>query len=187
MAKTKKVSSEASRLQQVSQRATRLGFVFISVYVVSILIFTAWKLMEPDALQDRWIIAAVALAANTTLWLFSRQKNLSTMYYQGIIVIQILMYIGIATFSIYTQRGMASNAIILYAIPLVIAALSYSAKMLLAAAVACSAAYAGAAITYFKHYPSEGYKVELYGEIVFYCAVIFLLAALLHILARSRK
>lgn len=184
---TKKQTMEGKRLQQASLRATRLGFVFIAIYVMSIIIYKAWKLLTPDALQNRWTIAAVALGVNLALWWFSRKPRLAPLYYQGIIFFQILMYISVATLSIYSERGMASNAIILFAIPLVIVALSHSGKALFGTALLCSAAYSGAAIKYFREFPSEGYKVELYGGIVFYSAILFLIAALLWVVVRSKN
>lgn len=186
MAKTK-TASLRSQLQINSQRATQLSFVFIGIYAVSILIFTAWKLITPESLADRWTVFFVALAANTTLWFFSRRKNLNDLYYQGIISLLICVYIGVATYSIYAERGMASNAIILYAIPLAIASLTYRARALFATAALSSLTYSTAAIIYFRHYPSEGYKVELYGQLVFYSAILFLLAALLWTVVRSRR
>ncbi len=187
MSKIKKESSEAIKLRQNSRRAALLGFAFVGIYIVSILIFTAWKLMTREALTDRWTVAVVALAANTVLWIFSTKKGLAPLYYRGIIFLLICMYIGIATFSIYSERGMASNAIILYAIPLVIASLVYSARALFATAALCSITYSAAAISYFKHFPSEGYKIELYGQLVFYSAVLFLIAALLWVVSRSKR
>lgn len=185
MAKTKKTN--ADQLQLSSLRTARLGFVFIAIYVLSIGIYDAWNLVTPDKLRERWLIALVLLAINTTLWFFSKKRKLAPLYYQGIIFLQICMYLAVATYSIYAERGMASNAIILYAIPLSIAAVAYSGKILLLTAFASSAAYTGAAITYFRQFPSEGYKVELYGGIVFYTAIFFLLSGLLWVLVRSRN
>ena len=185
MAKTKKTT--ANPLQISSQRTARLGFVFIAIYVVSIGIYDAWNLVTPDKLRERWLIALILLVINTTLWFFSKKRKLAPLYYQGIIFLQICMYLGVATYSIYAERGMASNAVILYAIPLSIAAIAYSGKILLLTAFASSAAYTGAAILYFRQFPSEGYKVELYGGIVFYTAIFFLLSGLLWVLVRSRN
>lgn len=143
--------------------------------------------MTPEALTNRWTVVAVALGATTALWLFSRRQGLSDLYYRGIIVLLICVYIGVATFSIYSERGMASNAIILYAIPLVISALTYQARSIFATAALASITYSAAAISYFKHFPSEGYKVELYGQLVFYSLILFLLATLLWVVIRSRR
>lgn len=184
---TKKQKAESQRLQQASLRTTKLGLVFVAIYAISTLIYKLWKLMTPDILQQRWLIVIITLSITLALWWFSRSRNLSPIYYQGIILLQILMYLGVAAYSIYAERGMASNSVILFTIPLIIVALEYSGKALLATTALCSAIYAGTAIKYFKDYPSEGYKVELYGGIVFYVSIIFLISALLWVLVRSKN
>ncbi len=182
-----KEKNESARLQKGSLRTAQIGFLFLAIYFLTTLIFGAWQLLTPDMLQKRWIITLVALSINTTLWYFSRKPRLVPLYYRGIIFLQMCMYLAIATFSIYTERGMASNAVILYAIPLTIAALSYSAQALFASATICAISYASATILYFKQFPSEGYKVELYGSIVFYIGILYLLSTLLWIIVRARN
>ncbi len=183
---TKKQKAESLRLQQASLRTAKLGFLFVAIYATSTLIYRLWKLMTPEILQQRWIIVIVTLSITLALWWFSRGRNLSPGYYRGIILLQIFMYLGVAAYSVYAERGMASNSIILFTIPLIIVALEYSGKALLSTAALCSAIYTGAAIKYFKDYPSEGYKVELYGGIVFYVSILFLISALLWVLVRSK-
>ncbi len=178
--------SESNRMHLASLRTARLGFVFIAVYILSTAIYQAWRLLTPNALQTRWFVILAVMSINATLWWFSHKPRLRPSYYRGIIFLQIAMYIGIATYSIYAERGMASNAIILYAIPLIIVALEYSGRALAFTALVCSGAYAAAAIRYFNMFPSEGYKVELYGGIIFYSGILFVLAALLWVLIRSK-
>lgn len=182
-----KKTNESLRLQQASVNTAKLGFVFIGIYAFSTLIYRAWKLLTPDILHTRYTIILLLLAVNLTLWLFSRKPKLAPLYYQGIILLQIAMYIGIASYSIYSERGMASNSIILYVIPIVIIAMEYSAQALLLVTTICASSYALAAFEYFKKHPSEGYKVELYGGIVFYAAIMYLISALVWVLVRSKK
>jgi hypothetical protein len=183
----KKKINTLNNTQQNSVNAARLGFIFLGIYGISIIIYQAWKLMPNDVLRSRWILLLVALTINTTLWFFSRFRKLADLYYLGIVFLQVCMYLAIATFTVYTERGMASNAVILYAIPLAITALTYSGKALFACAVLCSSAYTAAAVTYFNDYPSEGYKVELWGGILFYSLILFLLSMLLWVNIRSRR
>lgn len=184
---TKKQKAESQRLQQANSRTIKLGLVFVAIYAITTLIYQLWKLMTPDILQQRWIIVIATLSIVLALWWFSRNRNLPPLYYRGIILMQILMYLGIGAYSIYAERGMASNSIILFTIPLVIVAIEYSSKTLIATAVLCSAVYATTAIKYFKDYPSEGYKIELYGGLVFYVSILFLITAFLWVLVRSRS
>lgn len=182
----KKQKSDSKRLQLASIRTTRLGFVFVIIYAISTLIFQLWKLLTPEILIQRWLIALIALTVITSLWWYSRSRNLSPTYYKGIILLQIFMYLFIGAYSIYAERGMASNSIILFTIPLIIIALEFSAKSLFATATLCSLVYASSAVSYFKNFPSEGYKVELYGGIVFYVSILYLISALLWVLVRSK-
>ncbi len=182
-----KKQAESKRLQQATLRVTRLGFVFVGIYAISTLIYKLWKLMTPDILMQRWIICLVVLSITSTLWWFSRSRNLSAVYYKGIIMLQILMYLGVASYSIYAERGMASNSIILFTIPLIIVALEYNTKALLATTALCILVYSSTAIKYFRDFPSEGYKVELYGGIMFYASILILISSMIWVLMRSRN
>src|SRR5690606_10929252 len=91
----------------------------------------------------------------------------------------ILADILIASFSVYTQRGMASRAVLLYIIPILVAASLGKRVVLFGAALLGIAAYTTTAIMYFVLNFNEGYKVELYGEIGFYSAIFLLVASLL--------
>lgn len=182
-----KKQTESQRLQLASVRTSQLSVIFVLIYALSTLVYRLWKLMTPDVLQQRWTIVAVTLGVSLVLWFFSRKKGLAPLYYQGIIMLQIIMYLAVAAYSIYSERGMASNAIILFVIPLIVVALEYSGKALFAIATLCVATYAGTAIKYFKDFPSEGYKVELYGGILFYVSIIYLVSALLWVLVRSKN
>lgn len=184
---TKKQKAESIRLQQASLRTTKLGLVFVAIYAVSTIIYQLWKLMTPAVIQQRWFIVSLTLGIICVLWWHSHGRNLSPLYYRGIILLQVLMYLGVAVYSVYSERGMASNSIILFIIPLIIVALEFSGKLLLATATLCSLAYASTAIKYFRDYPSEGYKVELYGGILFYVSIIFLITALLWVLVSSKS
>lgn len=183
----KKQKNDSKRLQLASLRTTKLGFVFVTIYALSTLIYQLWKLMTPEVLMQRWLISVLVLTVITSLWWYSRSRNLSPAYYKGIIFLQIIMYLAIGAYSIYMERGMASNSIILFTIPLIIIALEYSGKALFATATLCSLVYATSAISYFKNYPSEGYKVELYGGILFYVSILYLIAGLLWVLIRSKN
>lgn len=183
----KQKNKDSGRLQKVAQQSARLGFVFVAIYAATTLIYRAWKLLPPPVLQAHWTLTLIALSVTIILWWFSKTSRLPAIYYQGLIFLQICLYISIATYSIYTQRGMASTAVILYAIPLIIAALSWGKKTLFATACGSALSYALATTIYFHNNPSEGYRVELYGNIFFYSAVMFLLASLLWVLVTTKK
>jgi hypothetical protein len=80
---------------------------------------------------------------------------------------------------------MASRGVALFALPIVVSAITLSRSAIFATASLSVGAYSYAAIKYFTDNPSEGYKVELYGDVLFYSASFFILAAVLWALVRS--
>jgi len=84
-------------------------------------------------------------------------------------------------------RGMASRAVLLFCLPIAMSAALRSKTALYGTAAVSAMAYSLAAIKYFMDYPSEGYKVELYGDVLFYSALFFVLAAMLSALAINRN
>jgi heme/copper-type cytochrome/quinol oxidase subunit 4 len=91
-----------------------------------------------------------------------------------------------ASFNVYVQRGMASRAVALYAIPLVVSTVLMSRAALLTTAALCVAAYTTTAVSYFVLNFNEGYKIELYGEITSYSVYFVILAALLWVSIRHK-
>lgn len=186
MTKKQKLA-ESKRLQKASLNTSRLGFVFIAIYAATVLIYKLWKLVTPNILQQKLFVIIIMTMVTLSIWWFSRIRKLAPSTYKVLIFLQALMYIIVAGYNIYTERGMASNSIILFVIPLTVVALAFNGKSLLATALISSAVYAGVAIKYFMNFPSEGYKVELYGGIVFYTSIIYLISAMLWLLIRSRQ
>lgn len=182
-----KKQAESKRLQNANLMTTKLGIIFVVIYAANTLVYKLWKLMTPEILQQRWLIAILALSVTVSLWLFSRGRGLSPVYYKGIIFLQILMYLAIGGYSIYAERGMSSNSIILFTIPLIIVSLQHNGKAIIATTALAIIVYATAAIKYFRDYPSEGYKVELYGGIMFYASILMLIGAMLWVLVRSKR
>lgn len=176
--------TNTKKLQLATLRTARLGFVFTAIYALSVGIYQAWKLITPELLQVRWTIVAILFGVNVVLWWSSRAPKFTNLYYKGIIFLQIITYIALAGYMIYAERGMASNAIILFVIPIVIAATELNTISLITTATIATGTYAYAAIRYFNEFPSEGYKVELYGGIVFYGAVLYFISALLWVVMR---
>jgi Na+/proline symporter len=54
-------------------------------------------------------------------------------------------------------------------------------------ATLAAAAYSLTAVWYYVANPSEGYRIELYGEVGFYSALFFIVAALLWDIMRSKN
>lgn len=182
----KQKQPEISTFRPSILRLTRLHFFYVLAYAVFILEYDAWKIITPHALSERWTVATIMLVVTTLCWYAARNRVSSDSYYKSIAFALISLDIFVAGFSVFSQRGMASRAVALFAIPIIIAAL-ISRTAIFATAALSLAAYSFAAVRYFALNPSEGYKVELYGDLTFYSAIFFILAALLWVVISRSK
>lgn len=171
----------ASTLRNPVLRATKVHFFYVLAYAVFVLEYDAWKLITPEALLDRWSMVTVMLVVTTLCWYAARQKITNSNYYRAILSVIIILDIYVAAFTVFQGRGMASRGVALFAIPIITAALVSRAAIFATAALSV-AGYSFAAVRYFALYPSEGYKVELYGDLSFYSASFFIFSALLWII-----
>jgi hypothetical protein len=172
-------------LQTNTVRVARLHFVFVFLYAASVIAYDAWKLITTEALLERWTVAVIMLVVTTVVWFIARNTTLSATAYRGLLYALIVMDIVTASYSVYSGRGMASRGVALFALPIVVSAITLSRSAIFATASLSVGAYSYAAIKYFTDNPSEGYKVELYGDVLFYSASFFILAAVLWALVRS--
>jgi len=161
--------------------------LYVVALIAQILIYDAWNLVTPQAIMQRWIATMILLAVTGLVWYLSKAKVTGNTAYKLQIFALILTDIAVASFSVYTQRGMASRAVALYAIPIIVSAVLLTRIALFATAVLCVAAYLATTVSYFVLNFNEGYKIELYGEVGFYCISFLILASLLWIIIRSRK
>ncbi len=183
----KKVITFTDWLQTGLIRTCRVHFVFIAAYSVYIIAADATKLIEPELVLQRWTMNVLLLVGVVSVWYLARSSVKKSSYYRALFSIVILLDIAMATFSVYTQRGMASRAVILYCIPIVVSALLLSRTALFLTATLCAAAYSLASVKYFVVYFNEGYKAELYIEVAFYSATFFVLAGILSVLIRFKN
>jgi K+-sensing histidine kinase KdpD len=167
-------------------RACRVLFGFIAAYSVAIIASDAWNLIPPEVVFQRWVLAVVMLASTGAVWYLARQSARSVRYDALLVSFLVLVYTGVAAFSVYTSRGMASRSVMLFVIPVLLAGILASRVAVFAAAIMSTAAYVLAVTAYFYANPGEGYKAELYTEAVFYIALLFVLAALVFSLQAKR-
>jgi len=177
MAKNTKNSSDS--LASTLGRVTKLHFMYIAAYMLSIIIFDSWNLVTYEAVVDFWTAAVALLAVNTILWYSSRLKFKSNSTYRSGILLLILADIIFAALTVYWERGLASSSVILFSVPVVTAAAVRSRSTLLATAALSAGAYSIATIRFFYQHYGESFRVELYGEIALYSAVLFIIAGLL--------
>lgn len=174
----------ATELQMSAVRATRVHFVYIAAYMLSIVIFDSWNLITHEDVLQRWTAAALMVVINTVMWYLARQQFKSQSVYRYIIFTTILADIIFAAYNVFSQRGMASKSVALFAVPIITAATLKRRSVILAATSLSVAAYSTAAVRYFYLHYGEGFRVQLYGEIFFYSALFFVMALLLLVVVR---
>ncbi|MDB5164213.1 MAG: hypothetical protein JWS12_831 [Candidatus Saccharibacteria bacterium] len=168
-------------------RLARLHFLYVVAFTVQTVIYDSWKLIAPNAVLYRWIVSASLLVITTFVWYVAKSHISSTAACRLLVWTLIIVDIAAASFNVYSQRGMASLAVALYTIPIIVAAVLRSRAAIFAAATLAVAAYSSTAIAYFVLNFNEGYKIQLYGDVGFYCAIFFVIAGLLAAVVRPVK
>ena len=95
--------------------------------------------------------------------------------------------IAFAGFMTYWERGMASSSTIFHVLPLLVIATHKDRHAVMAVAGISAGTYAFSAVKYFNDYFNEGYRVQLWGNIVLYSATILVSAWLILIVSGLRK
>jgi hypothetical protein len=168
-------------------RVAKIHLVIVAVYIAQIMVYDASKLITPDAVLKRWLAAAAVALVAIFVWYMARGSAASLASYKILTWILILTDISFAAFNVYTQRGMASRAVLLFIIPILVVTILHSRIALLTTAMLAVAVYTTTSVAYFVNNFNEGYKVELYGEILFYSALFIISAALLWSALKSKR
>lgn len=185
MAKTKKQNVTFSDWLRVGlQRIAVIHFILLAAYAIQIIVMDAWHVIVPQIVMQRWIAASALLAVVAGIWYLAHNRNNDVATYKRLLFMLVLADIGIASFNVYIQRGMASKAVILYTLAIACVTLLLNRAALYATAALSSAAYIVSTVCYFVLHFNEGYKTELYSEVAFYCAVFFVLAGILSVAVR---
>lgn len=182
----KQTAGGQNQLSNTTVGLARAHFLFVAVYVAVIIASDAWNLIVPEVVLQRWTLAAVMLSVSAVVWYAGRNKVRGQWFYTCLIFALVLMDIAVAAISVYMQRGMASRSVMLFAVPIAVAAALRSRAAIYATATVSSAAYTLAAVRYFVLHFNEGYKAELYTETLFYTGVFFVLATILWVAVRPR-
>ncbi|MCA9348058.1 hypothetical protein KC867_01460 [Candidatus Saccharibacteria bacterium] len=162
-------------------RVARVHYLYLLAYIVSLIIFDSANLITHEAIIDRFTAVGSLLVVNTIIWYLCKAKVRSKLFYQVLFVALILSDIAFASANVYWQRGMASKAVALFAVPIISAGLYKSRSLVLATAGLSSVVYGLSTIRYFFDNYGQGYRVELYGELFFYCSFFFVLAFMMMI------
>ncbi len=180
------IKSIPSWLQNALIRISKIHFWLIAGYAVYIIASDATALTTRDLVWQRWAMAGTMLIITTIVWFLARGETSNTNYYRLLIVLLVLTDIGLATFNVYTERGMASRGVALYALPIIISAVLLNRSAVFGTAALSTAAYTLACTRYFFVNFNEGYKAELYITLAFSSLLFFVLAASLYVVMREK-
>jgi hypothetical protein len=171
------MAQKSSALRARLRRLTNVHFLLIIAFVGQLIIFDAGKLFPPTVVLQRWVASSIFAVLVTIVWYLARNRAGQESTLKKLLATLVMADIALASFAVYTQRGMASRAIALYAIPIIVSSAINRRSAILASATLCMAAYISTCVAYFVLHFNEGYKLELYGETGFY-AVLFILLGL---------
>lgn len=177
---------EKQSFQNVVVRVARVHFLLIGVYALYIALSDAWKLITPQVVLQRWIAVGSILVVTTAIWYIAKSYHNKTSFNKLLLFVFIVQDLLFASFNVYSTRGMASRAVILFLMPIITSAFFGTRVALYATATFSTAFYTMSAIKYYFDFPGEGYRIELYAELAFFSAIFFVFAALLSALVRSR-
>lgn len=169
-----------SRLTQL----TRTLYFFIAIFALSIVLFDAGNLLTKEAVVNRWVLATVLFVMNTIAWLVAAQKPRMESIGIYALAVTSLIFAGYMT---YWERGMASSSTLLYVLPILIVATMKNRHAIIATAALSGATYSLAAVKYFNDFFNEGYRVQLWGNIVLYAGSLIAFSWLLLIVAGLRR
>lgn len=177
----KKQTDLLKNTRHIVLRITRVHFLYILAYVASIIIFDSWNLLSHEAVAQRWTAAGALMIVNIVAWYLCRAKLKSEAFYKGVLIVLLLCDIAFAAINVYWTRGMASKYAVLFLVPIISAGLARSRSLLTAVTALSAATYSMTIARYFYDNYGQGVKAELYGEIVFFSALFFIVAGLMMI------
>lgn len=163
-------------LYQRLLRVTRAHFYLVIAYFVATIAFDSWNLYTHEVIFKRWFYSGILAILICLIWFGIKRYGKSHRTLTYLAYILILADILFAGVNVYLDRGMASKYVVLFILPLIIATQLMRRSVLLATAGISAAAYSIASVSYFHNFYGEGYRIQLYGEVGFYCALIFIFA-----------
>ena len=178
---------KSSEIRSRTRRIASIHFLYVLVLAVQIIVFDAGKLIDPESVLKRWIATGLLLVVTTIVWYISRNRSGNPATSKKLIGVLIMADIAMASYSVYITRGMASKAVLLFVIPIIVSCVLARKSALIATAALSIAAYIITSVAYFVLNFNEGYKLELYGEIGFYSALFVVIALLLWVFIRPNK
>lgn len=181
------IKSAEFHLRPRLRRATTLHLLLALLVAGQIILYDAGKLIPPEVVMQRWIALGAYTIALTVIWYIARNRASSLITLKLLVAGLIVADLGLASFMLYSQRGMDSRAVVLYVFPIITAGILARRSAIIAAAILSATAYIVTAVTYFVINFNEGYKLELYGEVGFYAISFLIMASLIWVISRHEK
>lgn len=178
---------KGNSMQQSVRTICKISFLFIGVFALAIIMSDAWNLITPTIVVQRWVTAGLFTAITALVWYAASFNTKKQLYFQLLLLFQIILYILLITYVVYSQRGIASRAVALYAIPIILSAIVKKRATIYLTAVFCTIAYALSSIQYFYANYGQAYKAELYVELGFFCSTFFVIAAISSVIASAKR
>lgn len=166
-------------------RIAKFHVIIAMFFGLQIIAYDAAKLITPEVVLKRWVITGLLILAGTVCWYLARLNDSHTVI-RNLAWFLISVDMVVASFSVYTQRGMASRAVFLFILPILVAGTLHRWGMIYLTAIIAVITYTTTAIAYFVLNFNEGYKIELYGEIFFYSALLLASAGMVWALVRQK-
>lgn len=174
-------------LKNSIRRVVKLHYLLIAMLAGQAVTYDGWQLLTPESIAKRWIaLTALFITVTSCGYLIKLRKTNKFVLFKVVWVL-IIADVIFASYSVYLSRGMASRAVALFAVPIIVSAVFASRRALFLTSSLAAASYVITAFIYFDRHFNEGYKIELYGEVGFYSALMFILAGLLWAVIRYRK
>lgn len=167
---------KSSHLRARLRRLTNIHYLLALASIGQLIIFDAGKLIPPEVVLQRWVATGIFIGVITLIWYISRNRSGQETTLKKLLAGLVIADIAFASFAVYTQRGMASRAVALYAIGIVVATAINRRSALVASGILSAMAYVTTCVAYFVLHFNEGYKLELYGETGFYAVCMLLFA-----------
>jgi len=148
------------------------SYFFCAIYVAYIVTADSGNLIPRDIIIQRWSGLTALILVTTIVWYVLHETKSKKKHVYAIIALA-LMQLILAGLTTYWERGMASTSTLMYALPLITIASLNAPRLLTASAIAASATYALAIVVYFNAFFNEGFRIQLWSQMLLTIGLIF--------------
>ncbi len=169
------------------RRITTLHFFLALATAGQLIAYDAGRLFPPEVVLRRWIAIGIYTSVLCVIWYAARNRSGQPETTKKLVGLLIITGVAFASFNVYSQRGMASRAVLLYLVPIITAAMLARRSAVIASAIFATSAYVVTSVAYFVLNFNEGYKLELYGEVGYYAATFLIVSGIVWIISSRQS